>query len=76
MRTEECLIGPKGMIDTVKTEVNYCLTPELMKELSAKEDTSELMAVIEMREDSPDSVTLSKNPLIVLFDRPFNKGTL
>ena len=66
----------KGMIDTVKTEVNYCLTPELMKELSEKEDTSELMAVIEMREDSPDSVTLSKNPLIVLFDRPSNKGNL
>lgn len=66
----------QGMIDTVKTEVNYCLTMELMKELSGKEDTSELMAVIEMREDCIDLVALSDNPLIVLFDRPSNKGNL
>jgi len=66
----------QGMIETVKTDVNYCLTSELMKELSEKEDTSELLAVIEMREDSIDLVALSDNPLIVLFDRPSNKGNL
>jgi len=66
----------QGMIDTVKTEVNYCLTSELMKELSEKEDTSELLAVIEMREDCLDTVPLSDNPLVVLFDRPSNKGNL
>lgn len=38
------------MINKVKTDINYCLTSGLMKELSGKEDTSELMAVIEMRE--------------------------
>ncbi|MBQ7926196.1 MAG: hypothetical protein IJ335_07870, partial [Lachnospiraceae bacterium] len=37
----------REMILTVPTEVNYCLTPQLMKDLSDKEDTSELMAVIE-----------------------------
>lgn len=66
----------KDMIYTVPTEVNYCLTAELMKELSGKEDTSELMAVIEMREDSLEKVKLSDNPFIVLFDRPSNKGNL
>ncbi len=64
------------MLQNVPTEVNYCLAPELMKELSGKEDTSELMAVIEMREDRLDAVTLSSQPLIVLFDRPSNKGNL
>ena len=64
------------MINNVKTDINYCLTSGLMKELSGKEDTSELMAVIEMREDKLDSVTLSENPFIVLFDRPSNKGNL
>lgn len=64
------------MINKVKTDINYCLTSGLMKELSGKEDTSELMAVIEMREDKLDSVTLSENPFIVLFDRPSNKGNL
>lgn len=66
----------KDMINNVHTDSNYCLTPELMKELSGKDDTSELMAVIEMREDELDQVALSENPFIVLFDRPSNKGNL
>ena len=66
----------KDMINKVNTDMNYCLTPELMKELSGKEDTSELMAVIEMREDELEQVTLSEKPFIVLFDRPSNRGNL
>lgn len=66
----------KDMIKNVKTETNYNLTPMLLKELSDKEDTSELMAVIKMRDDSLDNIQLSSNPLIVLFDRPSNKGNL
>ncbi len=66
----------KDMIHTVNTEENYNLTPSLLKELSDKEDTSELMAVIEMREDSLDKIELSDTPFIVLFDRPSNKGNL
>lgn len=66
----------KDMIRNVDTDTNYCLTPELMRELSGKEDTSELMAIIGMREDSLDNVTLSDNPFIVLFDRPSNRGNL
>lgn len=66
----------KEMICKVKTEENYNLTASLLKELSGKEDTSELMAVIEMREDSLDQIELSDNPFIVLFDRPSNKGNL
>lgn len=64
------------MIRDVQTDANYCLTPELMSELSDKGETSELMAVIEMREDTLQSVRLSDNPFIVLFDRPSNKGNL
>ena len=66
----------KDMINKVNTDMNYCLTPELMKELSGKEDTSELMAVIEMREDELEQVTLFEKPFIVLFDRPSNRGNL
>lgn len=64
------------MIKNVRTEGNYCLTPELMRDLSEKEDSSELLAVIEMREDHLDSLALSENPFLVLFDRPSNKGNL
>lgn len=66
----------RDMIKNVNTDENYCLTAELMRELSDKEDTSELMAVIEMREESFENVTLSDNSFIVLFDRPSNKGNL
>ena len=66
----------KRMIETVKTEVKYTLPAQLLRELSGKEDTSELLAIIEMREDRLEHVTLSPNPFIVLFDRPSNKGNL
>lgn len=66
----------RNMITNVNTDENYCLSAELMRELSDKEDTSELMAVIEMREESFENVPLSDNPFIVLFDRPSNKGNL
>ena len=66
----------KDMIRSVETKENYCLTEELLRELSGKSDGSELMAVIEMREDRLENVELSDNPFIVLFDRPSNKGNL
>lgn len=66
----------KDMIRKVKTEMNYCLTAELLSELSEKEDTSELMAVIEMREDSLENIKFQKTPFLALFDRPSNKGNL
>ncbi len=66
----------RDMIRNVHTDVNYNLTPELLKDLSGKADTSELMAVIEMRDDSLENLMLSENPFLVLFDRPSNKGNL
>lgn len=66
----------KNVIQTVKTETNYILTAALMKELSGKADTSELLAVLKMREDSMDRLKLSAKPLLVLFDRPSNRGNL
>ena len=66
----------ENLLGTVETERNYRLTDELLEELSGKTDTSELMAVIEMREDRLEQRFLSDNPFIVLFDRPSNKGNL
>lgn len=65
-----------NLLKTVPTEMNYRCTAELMEELSGKTDTSELMAVIRMREDTLRENYLSENPFIVLFDRPSNKGNL
>ncbi len=66
----------KDILRTVKTEVNYELTEALMKEISSKEDTSELLAVVKMRDDRLEDLVLSDNPVIALFDRPSNKGNL
>ena len=66
----------RGLLSSVPTQVNFALAPALMAELSGKADTSELMAVIKMRKDDPEALPLSENPLIVLFDRPSNKGNL
>ena len=74
-----------NILASVRTEVNYQLTRELMAELSGKEDVSELMAVVEMKKpwSWPDAGTgtgtgqqAAEDPLLVLFDRPGNKGNL
>lgn len=68
----------KGMLKNIRTEENYSLSSELLSELSGKEDTSELMAIVKMRECRPDDAidALSDNPVILLFDRPSNCGNL
>lgn len=69
----------ENILASVYTQVNYRLSGELMAELSDKEDSSELAAVVEMRkyprwwESAQRAV---ENPLLVLFDRPGNKGNL
>ncbi|MDF2942862.1 MAG: hypothetical protein K0S01_1720 [Herbinix sp.] len=64
------------LLGTVKTDINYELTASLMADLSNKEDTSELLAIVTMRKDSFDQFHFSDNPVIALFDRPSNKGNL
>lgn len=71
------------ILASVETEVNYQLSSGLMAELSSKEDVSELMAVVEMRkpqrwweDDGGAGRQAAENPLLVLFDRPGNRGNL
>lgn len=68
----------KGLLKEVKTQVNYELSAELLAELSGKEDASELLAVVKMRDDSlaPFLSVSKKNPIFVLFDRASNRGNL
>ena len=65
-----------GLLAKIETKVNYELTDSLMKELSDKEETSELLAVVQMKEENESIFTLRENPVIALFDRPSNKGNL
>ncbi len=65
----------KDVLNTVKTSINYSLKNNLMDDLSRKEDSSELLAVIKMNGYRNIPVS-SENPVIALFDRPSNKGNL
>lgn len=56
------------------SEKNFALTDTLIAELSDRDETSELLAVLGM--EQPPLPKLGKNPAIVLFDRPSNKGNL
>lgn len=64
------------MLRQVRTEVNYELAAPLLAELSGKEDTSELMAVVKMRPDDLSRLGRPDCPLFVLFDRASNRGNL
>jgi tRNA G18 (ribose-2'-O)-methylase SpoU len=64
------------ILNSVQTDVNYELSADLMADISSKEDTSELLAIVRMREDDLSALKLSDNPLLILFDRPSNKGNL
>lgn len=64
----------QGLLATVKTQGNISIENGLFAELSSKTDPSELLAVVEMAFPSPE--IKGEAPLIVVFDRPGNKGNL
>lgn len=66
----------RDMLGNMRTGENFRLSPELMEELSGKDDTSELMAVVNMRPGGAEAFKLRQEPLLVLFDRPSNRGNL
>lgn len=68
----------KNILRNTPTEVNYRLFNQLINGLSNKSDTSELMAIVAMREEEKIVKTLeiSDKAFIVLFDTPSNKGNL
>jgi 23S rRNA (uridine2479-2'-O)-methyltransferase len=57
-------------------ETHFELSFPLMQKLSAKEDTSELIAVAGVREDDLERIPFDRNRLAVVFDRPAGPGNL
>lgn len=61
----------KNIVSNYSTN-NYELTLPLMKKLSDKTDTSELVAIFKMKEQE---ITIkSENPILLFLDRPSKKG--
>lgn len=63
----------KATIKDNQTNKNFCFSAELLSEISGKIDSSELIALFEMKKRV---VQPSKKPFIILFDRPSKKGNL
>lgn len=59
---------------TAKT--HYELPPELMEQLSQKEDPSELLAIVAMPPDDLSRIPVTAQALVVLLDRPASPGNL
>ena len=59
----------------VATEL-WELAPELMADLSDKDETSELLAIVEVRKLIPADIKAKDGGLIVVFDRPSSPGNL
>ena len=63
----------------IKNAELYNLKKELMQKLSSKQDkddTSELIFIVKMKDDNLNKLRLSNNSIILVFDRPSNKGNL
>lgn len=65
----------ENLLATIPTEINYELYYNLMDDLSDKNEPSELLAIVKMKDEKRE-FDLCPNPVIVLFDRPSNKGNL
>lgn len=63
------------LLSRIRTKENYALSDSLMKEISSKEDTSEILAIVKMKQDEL-LMKFEGNPFIILLDRPSNKGNL
>lgn len=64
------------ILRTSKARTHYELPQALMKKLSAKEEESELIAVAEIPKDNLTKISVRKDFLVVVFDRPSSPGNL
>ena len=65
-----------AILQESKADVHFELSPELMAEVSGKEETSELIAVVAQRADDLKLIQPSEKMLVVVFDRPGSPGNL
>jgi tRNA G18 (ribose-2'-O)-methylase SpoU len=66
----------KDIIANSHAKIHYELHGDLMDKLSDKEDTSELIAIVSMPKDDTSRIGINEQMLVVVFDRPSNRGNL
>jgi 23S rRNA (uridine2479-2'-O)-methyltransferase len=66
----------KNIINRSRAPIHYELSPALMRALSGKTDTSELVALVAMPDDQLSRIPIHESALVVVFDRPSSPGNL
>lgn len=66
----------KGILKDAKAQIHYAMVPELLAELSDKEESSELLAVVPMPAEDPSRIRIHDRLLVAVFDRPSSHGNL
>lgn len=61
---------------SAKAREHWELAPELMADLSEKDETSEVLAIVEQKRLTPSEIRPQENGLVVVFDRPSSPGNL
>lgn len=64
------------VIERTPHATRYELAEELLAELSRKEDTSEILAVLEMPDDGFERISVPPDLLVIVADRPASPGNL
>ncbi len=64
------------LIDSGVAEEVWEMAEELMKSLSDKDETSEMLAIVRSKKLTPFDIQARANGLIVVFDRPSSPGNL
>lgn len=66
----------KDLLEEVDAKTHLEMPTQLQKKLSDKEETSELLALIEMKNPTLSEIHPHKNGLVVVCDRPASPGNL
>lgn len=66
----------KSILRESNAQFHYELAPHLMEELSDKEETSELLALVSMPQNDIRHIPVRDNLLVIVLDRPGNPGNL
>lgn len=64
------------ILNNSRAKHHFDLKFSLLQELSSKEETSELIALVYMAKDDLSRIKFHKNSIIVVLDRPINPGNL
>jgi TrmH family RNA methyltransferase len=65
-----------SILDGSTADTHFEMDPALFEQLSEKEEPSELLAVVVMRPDSTDRISVRRGMTVVIVDRPGSPGNL